>query len=770
MDQPKLQIPKIPSKDASTNGIVTERIRYRKFLIVDRLKQSQPGTIVMGIRPSENGTPPDASSPPREMRVLVEEEDSPRPTDDIPITHLPLSSGLTEQLNADPDRDEDCQSKLSFIMKEKLHMFAGDIRRRTSEVKDEMEREVTPDLASSMGGSVAPTSQHRPSLMSLIGLQRPAADVAEATESNSCLPSSIDSHSRKYLIWLSIVVSAFLYNAFCIPLRSTYPYQTESNLVYWLTADYLADAVYVLDLFVVKPRLRFMRGGIVVKERKEMVKHYLMSVAFKLDLLSIAPLDLLYIWTGPIAAWRIVRLCKLLSFWQLFNLLDNSFSNPYIIRITKTLGYMIYIIHCNSCIYYMLSAWQAFGQIAYRMNNKWYLNKWVYNNQGNAYIRCFYFTAAVATSTGNNPAPTNVIEYVYMTFSWMMGVFVFALLLGQIRDIVSNANRNREQYRQTMDTCLSECKRLQLPKEIVDRVRDWFIYTWHRQKTLDEKKLIEKLPLKLQTDLALSVHYNTLSKVQLFQGDVGKEMYIVNDGILQVVGGDHNEKVFAELTEGSVFGEISLLAIGGNNRRTANIRSKGYATLFVLSKEDLNDVIKDYPEAQQLLRRKARHVFDYAYVQMLNNDAKAKHENDKGEQKSLEERCRVSTHLSTPRMLNAVVKVLPEQSLTGRQLRTAIAGERSWALFIPPGNDSSLADRLKCGDRTVRSTFTSSPVLYLVSTQQPAEIRGVSTSSGIYKCGLTSVTARRFIFYSSWELALLKPESTVHPKNKCAYY
>ncbi|VDM40961.1 unnamed protein product [Toxocara canis] len=678
----------------------------------------------MGIRPSENGTPPDASSPPREMRVLVEEEDSPRPTDDIPITHLPLSSGLTEQLNADPDRDEDCQSKLSFIMKEKLHMFAGDIRRRTSEVKDEMEREVTPDLASSMGGSVAPTSQHRPSLMSLIGLQRPAADVAEATESNSCLPSSIDSHSRKYLIWLSIVVSAFLYNAFCIPLRSTYPYQTESNLVYWLTADYLADAVYVLDLFVVKPRLRFMRGGIVVKERKEMVKHYLMSVAFKLDLLSIAPLDLLYIWTGPIAAWRIVRLCKLLSFWQLFNLLDNSFSNPYIIRITKTLGYMIYIIHCNSCIYYMLSAWQAFGQIAYRMNNKWYLNKWVYNNQGNAYIRCFYFTAAVATSTGNNPAPTNVIEYVYMTFSWMMGVFVFALLLGQIRDIVSNANRNREQYRQTMDTCLSECKRLQLPKEIVDRVRDWFIYTWHRQKTLDEKKLIEKLPLKLQTDLALSVHYNTLSKVQLFQdcdrallrelvlklrpviflpgdmickkasevsfsnGDVGKEMYIVNDGILQVVGGDHNEKVFAELTEGSVFGEISLLAIGGNNRRTANIRSKGYATLFVLSKEDLNDVIKDYPEAQQLLRRKARHVFDYAYVcflivrvicfqrncfrQMLNNDAKAKHENDKGEQKSLEERCRVSTHLSTPRMLNAVVKVLPEQSLTGRQLRTAI--------------------------------------------------------------------------------------------------
>ncbi|KAK5969958.1 hypothetical protein GCK32_014715, partial [Trichostrongylus colubriformis] len=100
------------------------------------------------------------------------------------------------------------------------------------------------------------------------------------------------------------------------------------------------------------------------------------------------------------------------------------------------------------------------------------------------------------------------------------------------------------------------CKRLGLPKELTNRVRDWFIYTWEQQKTLDEKKLIEKLPLKLQTDLALSVHYNTLSKVQLFQGDVGKEMYIVNQGVLQVVGGENNETVFAELRQGSVFGEI----------------------------------------------------------------------------------------------------------------------------------------------------------------------------------------------------------------------
>lgn len=46
-----------------------------------------------------------------------------------------------------------------------------------------------------------------------------------------------------------------------------------------------------------------------------------------------------------------------------------------------------------------------------------------------------------------------------------------------------------------------------------------------------------------------------------FAGEVGKEMYIVNRGRLQVVA-DNGKTVLATLKAGSYFGEISILNMG----------------------------------------------------------------------------------------------------------------------------------------------------------------------------------------------------------------
>lgn len=63
---------------------------------------------------------------------------------------------------------------------------------------------------------------------------------------------------------------------------------------------------------------------------------------------------------------------------------------------------------------------------------------------------------------------------------------------------------------------------------------------------------------------------------------------------------DKND-VLTRLGAGDFFGEIGILNIDGANRRTADVRSVGYSELFSLSKEDVLEGCRDYPEAEKKL-------------------------------------------------------------------------------------------------------------------------------------------------------------------------
>ena len=52
----------------------------------------------------------------------------------------------------------------------------------------------------------------------------------------------------------------------------------------------------------------------------------------------------------------------------------------------------------------------------------------------------------------------------------------------------------------------------------------------------------------------------------------------------------------------------SLLALAGGNRRTADVRSKGFSQLFSLCKADFESIMTDYPDAQRILKKRAKSV------------------------------------------------------------------------------------------------------------------------------------------------------------------
>ena len=143
------------------------------------------------------------------------------------------------------------------------------------------------------------------------------------------------------------------------------------------------------------------------------------------------------------------------------------------------------------------------------------------------------------------------------------------------------------------------------------------------------------------------------------KGDIGKEMFIIQAGQVQVLGGLNKRKVLVTLGQGSVFGEIALLGVCGMNKRTADVVSKGFANLFVLQKDDLELVLKDYPDAKQILSARARRL-------MKENDARYKREYQ--ERQEIEENVFPPIKRgiqSSPKDLQPVDIIFPLQSYFG---------------------------------------------------------------------------------------------------------
>uniref|UniRef100_A0A3Q1IL48 Cyclic nucleotide-binding domain-containing protein n=1 Tax=Anabas testudineus TaxID=64144 RepID=A0A3Q1IL48_ANATE len=445
-----------------------------------------------------------------------------------------------------------------------------------------------------------------------------------------------------YVLWMFLVSLAWNWNAWFIPVRWAFPYQTTENIYYWLLTDYLCDLIYILDITIFQPRLQFIRGGDIVTDKKETRKNYIKTKRFKFDVASLVPLELFYFLTGINPMLRLPRLLKINSFFEFNERLEAILTKAYIYRVIRTTTYLLYCLHCNTCLFYWYSALDGLGSTS-----------WVYNGEGNSYIRCYYYAVKTLITIGGVPEPTTLFEMVFQLVNYFVGVFVFSIMIGQMRDVVGAATAAQTYYRSCVDNTIKYMSSYRIPRDVQNRVKTWYNYTWQSQGMLDEQELLVQLPDKMRLDIAIDVNYSIVSKVPLFQGcdrqmifdmlkslrsvvylpgdyvckkdEVGREMYIIKEGEVQVVGGPDGKTVFVTLRAGSVFGEISLLAVGGGNRRTANVVAHGFANLFILDKKDLNEILVHYPESKKLLRKKARlnkmalHI-EHHYVEELSSN------------------------------------------------------------------------------------------------------------------------------------------------------
>ncbi|KAM9832007.1 cyclic nucleotide-gated channel beta-1 [Neosynchiropus ocellatus] len=591
-------------------------------------------------------------------------------------------------------------------------------------------------------------------------------------------PSSIDPYTDLiYVVWLFFVVAAWNWNVWLIPVRWAFPYQTPENIHLWLLVDYTCDLIYIVDMVVIQTRLQFVRGGDIVCDKKEMRENYMTTERFKMDVLSLFPMEVLYYFTGVNSLLRFPRLLKYMVFFEFNDRMEAVMKKAYIYRVIRTSSYLLYSLHINACLFYWGSDYEGLGS-----------TKWVYNGKGNAYgtllrennlssrslivfaasqnrshfprryIRCYYFAVKTLITIGGLPDPTTVFEICFQLINYFVGVFAFSIMIGQMRDVVGAATAGENYYRACMDSTVKYMNSYNIPREVQNRIKTWYDYTWKSQGMLDEQELLVQLPTKMRLDIAVDVNYAIVSKVALFQGcdrqmvfdmltrlksvvylpgdfvckkgEIGREMYIIKQGEVQVVGGPDLQTVFVTIRAGSVFGEISLLAGGGGNRRTANVKAHGFANLFILDKKDLAEILVHYPESQKLLRKKAK--------KMLTKDKKP--DEKEGGKEAVQV---IPSRPDTPKMFKAALKVTEQAGMAGtlaklkkayKPSEVAAEGSDSVSPIPPPPpmhRRSPIPHTLpQDDDDTVAETADSSLIIRMTPRVEGEELLSVEVAAG----------------------------------------
>ncbi|XP_034043016.1 cyclic nucleotide-gated cation channel alpha-4 [Thalassophryne amazonica] len=431
------------------------------------------------------------------------------------------------------------------------------------------------------------------------------------------------------------MILPIFYNWVIIILRMCFTAIALNYLAVWLTMDYLSDLMYVADM-IIKVHTGYLDQGILIKDLTQLKKRYLHSKCFLKDLASVLPTDFFYFAFGIQAPLvRINRLLRTARLNEALDRMETRTSYPNTFRISKLMIYIFVLIHWNACLYFALSNYIGFGS-----------DLWVYPNITNPvfasmrrqYFYCFWFSALIFTTVGDTPLPNQKEEYLFMIADLLIAVLVFASIVGNVGNVITTLRNRDNVFFPNHDLVKAYLRSHYISKELRQRIDNWYQHLYINKKIMRENEILQQLPVHLQTDIAVSVHLPTLSKVTIFQncetslleelvlkltpqvfspgeyvcrkGDVGHEMYIIKEGKLAVVADDGITE-FAVLTEGNFFGEISILNIKGNksgNRRTANIRSIGFSDLFSLSKEDLTEVLSEFPAAKRLLEEKGRQI------------------------------------------------------------------------------------------------------------------------------------------------------------------
>jgi len=219
--------------------------------------------------------------------------------------------------------------------------------------------------------------------------------------------------------------------------------------------------------------------------------------------------------------------------------------------------------------------------------------------------------------------------YIASTCYMVGGLFIIALLISEMNVYFIGKSHGSAAFQRRKDRVRHEMEYYGLPHDLQVQVKAYYNYVWIHQKQYDDKIALisdHQMSTDLQRKLALHLFKDVISHISffsevddlllgeiclslrtriflpndmiIFKGDVGKELFIIAKGVVEVLRDDLPPRVRDQsppilLRNGSFFGEIALVM---EVRRTCSVQARTVCEVSILAQKAFDAILSENPE------------------------------------------------------------------------------------------------------------------------------------------------------------------------------
>ncbi|XP_033219889.1 potassium voltage-gated channel subfamily H member 8 [Belonocnema kinseyi] len=506
-----------------------------------------------------------------------------------------------------------------------------------------------------LSGHYKQDSKHKIKLNSTL-LHSTAAPLPEYKTSAIKKSQYILSHYGIYkTCWDWLILIATFYVAVVVPYNASFINTDRPTMV----SDVVVEALFITDIIFNFRTTYVNRKGEVVSNSKSIAVNYLKSW-FLVDLVAALPFDLLYasdVYSGEESGHshiHLVKLTRLLRLARLLQKMDRYSQYSAMILALLMISFTL-VAHWLACIWYVIAEKERS-----RNDKDWNLG-WIHIlaerlkipvenvTHIESYVTALYFTCSSLTSVGfGNVSANTTPEKIFSIMIMLVGALMHAVVFGNVTAIIQRMYSRRSLYQSKWRDLKDFLVLHSIPDELKQRMQDYFQTMWSLNHGIDIHETLKEFPEELRGDVSMHLHREILSlpifesasqgclkllslhirsnfcapgEFLIHKGDALSYIYYLCNGSMEVM---QNSMVVAILGKGDLVGSdinaqhphhggsgSGIVSTDVVVKSSCDVKALTYCDLKCINMQGLVDVLRLYPEYQQVFSNEIHHDLTY---------------------------------------------------------------------------------------------------------------------------------------------------------------